>query len=157
MLATPKETLRKVTFNLLGTLPSQSHLAKVEQEGEAGLERVLTELLTGTERGYPENTKAASFLIDLVTLWNDFLLTDKYNSGSRAIQSTDYDKFLNLYWYSVNNDPGNARRTKVNSAIAREPLELMRHVFMEDLPWGTILTADYTMMNSWSAMSYGVI
>ena len=47
MLATPKETLRKVTLNLLGSLPSQSHLAKVEQEGEAGLERVLTELLTG--------------------------------------------------------------------------------------------------------------
>jgi hypothetical protein len=32
----------------------------------------------------------------------------------------------------------------------------MRYVFMEDMPWNTILTADYTMMNSWSAMSYGI-
>lgn len=155
VLATPKETLRKVTLNLLGTLPSQSHLAKVEQQGEAGLERVLTELLSGVEFGYPDNTKQI-ISNRLVTLWNDLLLTDKYMSGQQAIQSTDYDKFLNLYWYNVHNDPGNERRNKVNGAIAREPLELMRHVFLEDLHWGTILTADYTMMNSWSAMSYGV-
>ncbi len=155
VLATPKETLRKVTLNLLGTLPSPAHLAKVEQEGEPGLKRVLTELLDGTEIGYPDNTKA--LISDrLVTLWNDLLLTDKYTQGQTAIQSMDYDKFPNLYWYSVNNDPGNNRRAKVNESIAREPLELMRYVFMEDLHWGTILTADYTMMNAWSAMSYGV-
>lgn len=127
-------------------------MAKVEQEGEVGLARVLTELLTGTENGYPENTKEI-ISNRLITIWNDLLLTDKYMGGQQAIQRTDYDKFANLYWYSVDNDPGNARRSKVNQAIAREPLELMRHVFMEDLPWGTILTADYTMINSWSAMS----
>lgn len=156
ILATPKETLRKITLNLLGTLPSDNHLAKVSANGEMGLERVIDELLNGTELGYNDNSK---LLISerLMTLWNDLLLTDKYTQGQRAIQSTDYDKFPNLYWYSVDNDPGNNRRTKVNNAIAREPLELMRYVFMEDLPWNEILTADYTMMNSWSAMSYGLL
>ena len=156
ILATPKETLRKITLNLLGTLPSDNHLAKVSANGEMGLERVIDELLNGTELGYNDNTK---LLISerLMTLWNDLLLTDKYAQGQRAIQSTDYDKFPNLYWYSVDNDPGNNRRTKVNNAIAREPLELMRYIFMEDLPWHEILTADYTMMNSWSAMSYGLL
>ena len=155
VLATPKETLRKITLNVLGTLPSKSHLAKVEQEGEAGLHRVLTELLNGTQNGYPSNSKT---LISnrLITLWNDLLLTDKYMQGQTAIQSMDYDKFPNLYWYSANNDTGNYKRSKVNNSISREPLELMRYVFMEDLPWSTILTAEYTMMNSWSAMSYGI-
>ena len=155
ILATPKETLRKLTLNLLGTLPSDSHMGLVAAGGEIGLKRVVDDLLSGTAQGYTGNTK--EMISDrLVTIWNDMLLTDKYATGQRAIQHMDYDAFPNLYWYSVNSDPGNQRRAKVNLAIAREPLELMRYVFMEDMPWNTILTADYTMMNSWSAVSYGI-
>ena len=155
VLATPKDSLRKITLNILGSLPSESHMGLVAAGGETGLRRVVDELLDGTSNGYSDNTKT---LISnrLTTLWNDLLLTDKYMIGTRAIQGTDYDKFYNLYWYSEDNDPGNGRRNKVNQAIAREPLELMRHVFMEDLPWNTILTANYTMMNAWSAASYGI-
>ena len=39
-------------------------------------------------------------------------------------------------------------------AITREPLELIAHVIMNDLPYGEILTADHTMVNAFSDLAY---
>jgi hypothetical protein len=39
-------------------------------------------------------------------------------------------------------------------AITREPLELIAHVVMNDLPYGEILTADHTMVNAFSDLAY---
>ena len=79
VLATPKETLRKITLNVLGTLPSKSHIAKVEQEGEAGLHRVLTELLDGTQSGYATNTKT------LISMFSEFILKVSFKSKISTI------------------------------------------------------------------------
>jgi hypothetical protein len=39
-------------------------------------------------------------------------------------------------------------------AITREPLELIAHVIMNDLPYTEILTADHTMVNAFSDLAY---
>lgn len=39
-------------------------------------------------------------------------------------------------------------------AVGREPLELIAHVVMNDLPYSEVLTADYTMVNAFSDLAY---
>ena len=43
---------------------------------------------------------------------------------------------------------------EVRWAIGQEPLELIAHVIMNDLPYGEILTADYTMVNAFTDLAY---
>ena len=78
--------------------------------------------------GYTQNT-ALLASERMLQMWNDLLLTDKYISGQSAIQLTDYDLYPNLYWYQTEGDNATQVRNNINEAIAREPLELMRHVF----------------------------
>ena len=155
ILAPPTDTLRKVSMFLLGSLPSVDHKQRVQNGGEDALHIVLDEILSGTDIGYNENTEKLA-ADRMIQLWNDQLLTDRYRSGQAAIQITDYDRFPGLYWYQSVAEDQNTVRSRINNAIAREPLELMRYVFLEDRPWSEILTADYTMVNAWSATSYGV-
>ncbi|MDP7038559.1 MAG: hypothetical protein QGI45_05330, partial [Myxococcota bacterium] len=42
-------------------------------------------------------------------------------------------------------------KTHANNAIAREPLKIIEYVVQNDLPFSEILTADYTMVNPYSA------
>ena len=156
VLASPTASLRKITLSLMGTLPSNTHLNQVQHGGERALSDVMDDLLAGTSIGYNSNTE--DMIGDkLLTLWNDVLLTDKYMEGNSAIQAVNYDAYPGLYWYETAAGSSlNDYRNALNDSIAREPLELMRHVYQEDLPWGEILTANYTMVNAWSARSYGV-
>lgn len=155
LLATPKQSLRKISLGLLGTLPSSEHVHRVEEGGELALAQVVEEIIAGTSAGYTDNTK--NLLAErLIQIWNDQLLTDKYMAGQLAIQSVDYSLYPSLYWFDSTGSSLSDFRNKVNDSIAREPIELMRHVFVQDLPWSEIIAADYTMVNSWSAKSYGV-
>ena len=43
---------------------------------------------------------------------------------------------------------------EVRWAISQEPLELIAHVIMNDLPYSEILTADYTMVNAFTDLAY---
>ena len=155
LLASPTDSLRKISMFLVGELPSLDHLHQVQNGGEDALARVVAELLAGTNVGYKHNTEERAS-DRLVQIWNDQLLTDKYKSGQKAIQITDYDRFPNLYWYQSVAQDQNTVRSRINDAIAREPIELMRYVFLENKSWSEILTADYTLVNAWSATSYGV-
>ena len=64
-------------------------------------------------------------------IWNDKFLTDKYMSGGLAIQASDYDRYPNIYFYQSIAENTYDVRDNVNDAIAREPLELMRYVFLK--------------------------
>lgn len=155
IMASPVSSLRKITLNLLGTLPSEDHQIRVKNGGEEALREIVGEILTGTELGYKQNTEE---LVGerLIQLWNDKFLTDKYMSGGSAIQASDYDRYPNIYYYQQAAENMYDIRDKINDSIAREPLELMRYVFLQDKPWSEILTADYTMVNDWSAYAYGL-
>lgn len=155
ILASPTASLRKITLSMLGTLPSADHYRRVQNGGEAALTQVVGEILTGTDQGYKQNTE--ELVTDrLMQIWNDKFLTDKYMSGGTAIQASDYDRYPNIYYYQSASENMYDIRDNINDSIAREPLELMRYVFIEDKPWSEILTADYTMVNDWSAYAYGL-
>ncbi len=70
----------------------------------------------------------------------------------------DERDYPNKNWTSELSDPD--ERSRHNRATAhamtRAPLELMRHLVVNDLPFTGIVTADYTMVNYSSARTYDV-
>lgn len=144
VLATPAETLRRASIRLAGRLPSPDESEFIFEHGEDGLSDAL-DLIMDDEQ----------FIEIMKEDWNDVLLTDKYHPCCSAIGLVDYDRFYNLYWYEGKTNR-NTKRSYLNQAIAREPLELIGYILKEGKPFTEILTADYTMVNAYSGMSYGV-
>lgn len=143
-LLTPAETLRRASLLLVGDLPSADQFASVRAGGEPALERAIDELLDDPR-----------FVDRSVEWFNDLLLTDRYLGGQDAIGFTDYDRFPLLYWFE-SMESGDRYRQIVNDSIAREPLELIAYVIRERRPFTEVLTADYTMVNDFTAASYGL-
>jgi len=145
-------TLRKASLQLVSRLPTASETALVASEGESGLRTVLDNMMTED-----------AFFDRLTEIFNDQILTDRYLSanGSRREALNLMLPFPERFWFG---DPREAERTPEwrrnmilsNDGVAREPLQLINHVVKNDLPMTEILTADYFMVNPYSARSYGV-
>jgi len=143
-LLDPPGTLRKATIQLAGRLPTQAELDRLGAEGEAALPALLDAVL---------NEEA--FLARLRDIYNDELLTDYYlRYNGAAIGLLDEQDFP--YVGPAYDMLDETLRAKINRALAREPLELITHVVKLDRPFSEILTADYAVVNPFSAQAYGV-
>ena len=148
VLASPLDTLRSATLNLVGRLPHAHETTQVRVGGEEALIQALNQMMD--EEAFSDR---------VVEMFGDMLLTDKYLAGNNGgVGLVDYDRFYDLYWYNniTDNTQKSLSRTKTNRAFAREPLEIIRHVMLNKLPFTEILTADYTMMNRYSSRSRGL-
>lgn len=163
--ASAAQTLRKATLNLAGRLPTPEEEARVADGDERSLEAALGPVL-GEEAFYDR----------LVEVFNDVFLTDKYVSrycgDERAIDFLDGDSYPNRYWFAEGGYDGgraccDSRDTpeckvvldnwkKTADALAREPLNLVRYIAQNDLPFSQVLTGDYVVVNPYSARSYGL-
>ncbi len=141
------ETLRKASLNLAGRLPTAEEEAAVAAGGLEALDLALADLLHEDD-----------FYARLVEIYNDHLLTDRYLPGSDAIDLLDGADYPNSYWFEdiADDDERNLARRRSNRAIAREVVELIAYVVRNDRPFTEILTADYVVVNPWSAQVYGV-
>lgn len=140
------ETTRKAVFLLAGRLPTEIELAVVEAAGFEGLDEVLEQV-----------THEEAFYDRLIEIYNDVLHTDAYLAGDDAVDTVDTQKFPNARWFDdLPEDDVAAARNATNDAIAREPLMLIDWVVRHDEPFSTILTANYTLANPWSARSYDI-
>ena len=147
-----KETLRKAALSLVGRLPTDDEVARVESGGEEALREVLGDMMR--EEAFYDRLKEG---------WNDLFLTDRYVPGSRAIDLLDTADYPNRTWYQPPEgtegvDPAEVNRLRglTNRAVAREALELVAHVVRNDRPFTEILTADYRLVNPFSAKTYGL-
>ncbi|MEO1272108.1 MAG: DUF1592 domain-containing protein, partial [Myxococcota bacterium] len=150
VLATPQQTLRKATLNLAGRLPTDDEAAIVEQAGVQGLDPVLDRLMN-----------EPAFYERLTEIFNDLLLTDKYLGRSNALDLLDGDFYPEARWYDENagsEDPAfvEAAQTYTNNAVAREPIELINYIVRNNRPFTEVLTADYVVVNPFSAKAYGI-
>lgn len=149
------ETLRKASLALVGRLPTIEEEQRVRDGGFDALDVVLDEMMT-----------EEPFFDRIIEIHNDHLLTDRYYPGTEALDLLggleDEDGnaiYPNLFWYD---DAGLSEEEMIlaesfsNRGIARESVQLIVHVVRNDLPYTEILTADYTMVNPFSARSYGV-
>ncbi len=148
------QTYRRAAIILGGRLPTDAEKAIAD---EAGFDKALDALLA--EPGFVNHVKVS---------WNDVLLTDaggdvqvgafqfrpedfpavqpwRDGPDSMCIGSPNYDQCANDFYTHW----GTVRR-----AIIEEPLELIAHVVQKNAPFSEILTADYTMVNPWSAAVY---
>ncbi|MBK8997965.1 MAG: DUF1588 domain-containing protein [Myxococcales bacterium] len=136
-------TLRKASITLLGRLPKPAEIEKVVTEGEAALSAVLLEMM-----------KEDAFFDRIKEIFNDVYLTDRYlGYSSYAANLLNKTQFPNAgdAWFET---LPTADQTKVNRALAREPLELVAHIVKNDKPFSEVVTADYTVMNYFSAKIY---
>lgn len=146
------DTLRKASLQLVGRLPTDAEYAQVAADDEDGMRAVLDNMMT-----------EQSFYDRVNEIFNDLLHTNRYlaknGPGEQALNLIR--PFPNRRWF----DPGEGLRDEdflfnritTNDSVASEPLELINYVVKNDLPMTEILTADYFMVNGYSAKSYGVI
>jgi hypothetical protein len=146
VLMTPEQTLRKASLHLVGRLPTAEEAKEVADGGE--------EALADAIRGMLEED---AFYDRLGDIFNDLLLTDRYTVYTGfAVDLLNEEDFPNAgaWWDGLEGQED--RRFAVNLAAAREPIDLMNYIVRNDRPFKEVLTADYTVVNPFSAELYGV-
>ncbi|MCX4246132.1 DUF1588 domain-containing protein [Paraliomyxa miuraensis] len=152
-------TLRKASLALVGRLPTIEEEQQVRDGGFEALDVVLDQMMTDEV-----------FYDRIVEIYNDHFLTDRYYPGTNAIDllagltdNNDNPIYPNLFWYDDGSAEAGAPSEEflrneefTNKGISRQSLELVAHVVRNDLPFTEILTADYTMVNPFSAKAFGV-
>ncbi len=141
-----EQLLRKLSLNLVGRLPTSDERASVQQGGLPSIEVALDGMMTED-----------AFYTRLKEAYNNILLTDRYYGGDSALNLLSTDDYPTRRWYDEQEESVRRRlRDLSNRAVARAPLELIAHVVRNDLPFSEILTADYLMVNAFSARVYDV-
>lgn len=115
----PPRLLRRLSLELRGTLPTVEELDAVEADPS---------LLDSYQ---------AQFL-------DDDRFEERYVRLLAERWRTRLDKF-ELQYYDFDLEP--EQEYEFDRAVGEEPLRLMAHVAVNDLPWTDIVTADYTMAN----------
>ncbi len=140
-LLTPYQTFRKASLQLAGRLPSEAEVQRLDAEGEASLAPLLDALM-----------HEEAFYGRLKEMFNDIFLTDRYYPREEAVDLLHREQYpLRDLWFAL--QPEDTRRA-VNRAIAREPLELIAYIVKHDRPFTEVVTADYTVVNPFSAIFY---
>lgn len=150
VLLPPADALRKAALSLASRLPTDDERERVRMGGEAALAQAVDGLM-----------REEAFVARVKEIWNDLLLTNRYmNNGLDLLNDADYP---GKYWYNPNKLPDNMltqdqrnQRFWSGLGVASEPLELIAWVVRGDKPFSEILTADYTMVNAYSARTYGL-
>lgn len=152
VLLSSTQALRKASLQLVNRLPTENEIALVQDNGDQGLAEAVAGMM-----------EEEAFLDRVADIFNLYLLTDKYvssNSSEGGVRLLNRDDYPDARWF----DPEDKERDEdyelvrnaTNNAVAREPLELIKHVVRNNRSMGEILTADYIMLSPYSARSYGV-
>lgn len=143
----PVDTLRRAAFVLASRRPTAEEVELVRLGGDAVLAEVLKTMMT--ENGFSAR---------VMEMFNGFLLTDKYIGGTRALDLLSETDFPSKTWYDAIADETvrGQQRGRSNTALAREPLELIRYIVENDRPFSDIITGNYTVANGHLARVYGL-
>jgi mono/diheme cytochrome c family protein len=137
-----EQTLRKAALLYAGRLPTEQEISSVDSGSEEDLAVAVRGLMTGD--GF-EN-----FLMESA---NNRLLTEAFSASVFSVVNRFY--YPNSYQYfQVPNTAGSDKRLTAE-ALAQEPLRLVANVVTNERPYTEVLTADYVMVNPYSAEVYG--
>jgi hypothetical protein len=141
-------TLRKAKIALIGDLPLPDELQRVSDGGEPALDALLDAYME--EEAFYENMRR---------WWNDLLLTDKYIGGDNATNLLNEEDYPNRHYYRdlpEDTEEGRLARQWSNPSVARAGIELIIHLMRTGKPFTEVLTADYILVNPFSARVYGL-
>jgi len=141
-LLTPGETFRKAAINLAGRLPTSDEEKKITTD-----EALLT-ALDGL-------MKETVFLDRVREMWNDSLLTDRYDRYGDGLYLVNDDDFPKIQEIKDGAGYDDVQQRAISKAVAREPLNLVAYVVQQDRPIKEILTANYVVANPFNAQVYG--
>lgn len=92
---------------------------------------------------------------DALDFVDDFLYDERFGRQVRRL-FTDYYR-TEVDFFSVSgSDFGVLSEVAFREAVGQEPLRILQEVAESDLPWSTIVTADWTMANETSAQVYPI-
>ncbi len=146
------EQLHRVTNALAARIPTAGEISTIDaaNNNQAAIDAALGPIMDGL-------MTEDAFYTRVQEMYNDLLLTDRdANSRGSVDPNFDLDAFANRDYYE-DNFSGNERsdlREAANYGFARAPLELIKYVIRNDRPFTEIVTADYTMVNPYSAVIY---
>ena len=146
-----EDALRKASLQLVGRLPTAGEQELTSSDGEGGLRTVLDGMM---------NEQA--FYDRLSEIFNDLILTNRYLAANGPPEGAInlMRPFPNARWFDpgedLRDDDYRDLRATTNDSVASEPLQLINYVVKNELPMSEILTADYFLVNGYSAKSYGV-
>jgi len=153
----PWEQLRKTTLVLSSRLPSQSEINRVNAAQSAlQLEQRMGSIIEGL-------LNETGFYFRLKEIYNDLLLTNAFANNAKALGlsfstfgTSSYFSNSRLMQQGYNGTDSNAIRKAANFGVSQAPLELITYVVKNNLPFTDILTADYVMVNPYSATLFNV-
>lgn len=157
VLMTPQETLRKATLNLAGRLPTAAEEFRVSTGGMEALDVELDRIMA-----------EEAFYSRIEQIFNDMFLVERYVGGDDAVDLLDEDFYPNARWYEPGDedDPRDfsmenqefleGARMYTNDSVARAPLKLASFLVRENRPFTELVTADYMVVNPYSARAYGI-
>ncbi len=142
------QTLRRVTFSLASRLPTELEVALVDEAGHDAIEPIISAIVV----------QDAGFTARLIEMFNQTLLTEKFIGGTAALDLLSVNDWPNKAWYDGIADEAmrNTARSRSNTALAREPLELIRYIVTNRRPMTEIVNASYTVANPYLAQVYGL-
>jgi len=143
--------LRKAALLFAGRLPTTAEIAAVAGGGDTALRSTVRGLMTGT--GFE------SFLHEGA---NDRLLTDQFLLGGPSafdVLRSDWDyphvnDRINAVQQAEGDEAAWQAWEATNRGLTHEPLRLISHIVTSERPYTEIVTADYMMVNPWSAVPY---
>ena len=140
------DTLRKATLMLNGRLPHPEEYEAVRGFGIESIDAVLDGVM-----------KEDAFIDQIVEMYNDVFLTDRYIDGNEAVALLNPEKYPNAYWFEAIEDDQAREQARyyTNSAVAREALNLVAYIVKNDRDYREIVTADYAVFTPYSAKAYG--
>jgi hypothetical protein len=142
VLADEATTLRKATLLLASRLPTADETEAVDAMGIDALDPILEAMME--EDAFYERIKS---------FYNEQLQTDFYLQDGTALAVLDPTRYPGAAAFGPNEEESIAW---ANEAVAREPLNIVENVLRKRAPFTEILTGDYTMVNPYSAMAYGL-
>lgn len=147
-LESQQQTLRRAALIFAGRTPTAAEYATLVADDEASLRTAIRGLMQGP-----------GFHDFLIRGSNDRLFTDR---DLQAVISPDGEFFVDftnknheLASSDLARDDLYAWQERAQYGFRRAPLELIAHVAQNDLPYTTILTADFIMANPIAAAAYG--
>jgi hypothetical protein len=141
-LLSPGDTFRKAAINLGGRLPTPAEEQAVTSDD--ALDAAMDGLM-----------KEDTFLERIREMFNDSILTDRWDRGNDGLYLVDEKDFPNIKTIKDGDYMGVSQR-QVAKALAREPLNLIAYVVQQDRPISEMLTAPYVAVNPFDAAVYGV-
>jgi cytochrome c5 len=151
-LLTPAQTLRKASLNIANRLPSKTEQDLVDKSGESGLDAALNLLLND-----------AQFYERLMEAYDDVLLLKGLDNTfvGNIVYSLDKKVFPSVEWFKTASErPTDLSEfdalVLTSEALLKASRELIKYIATNNKPFTEILTADYVMVNAFSAKSLGV-